>query len=83
MPDPIDRIDSLGADRVSGLTHDTLMKADPIWAQLRGEIAALKALVNELKADHNALLAKLDADSGVGDTDYAATLAVSSADSNL
>lgn len=83
MPDPIDRIGSLGADRVSGLTNDTLMKADPIWAQLRGEIAALKALVNETKAKHNALLAKLDLDAGVTDTNYAATQAVASADSNL
>ncbi len=31
-----------------------------------------------LRAAHNALLAKLDADSGVGDTNYAATQTVAS-----
>lgn len=43
------------------------------WNQMR-------TLVNELKTKHNALLAKLDADAGVTDTNYAATQAVSSAD---
>lgn len=85
MADIIDRPGSLGADRVSGLTNDSLMKADPIWAQLRQELANTKALLNELKAQHNALLAKLDADSGDtgGDSDYAATVAVASPDCDL
>ncbi len=82
MADIQDR-DASGVDHVSGLAHETLMKSDPIWAALRGEIAALKALVNETKAKHNALLAKLDADAGVTDTNYAATQAVASADSAL
>jgi hypothetical protein len=43
------------------------------WNQMR-------TLVNELKADHNALLAKLDADAGVTDTNYAATVAVEAPD---
>lgn len=43
------------------------------WNQMR-------TLVNELKADHNALLAKLDADAGVTDTNYAATVAVAAPD---
>lgn len=82
MADILDR-DASGTDRVGGLTNERLMKSDPIWAALRGEIAALKALVNETKAKHNALLAKLDADAGVTDVNYVATQAVASADSNL
>lgn len=39
-------------------------------------------LINEMKADHNALLAKLDADSGVGDTNYATTNAVAAPDAD-
>ncbi len=42
------------------------------------EFNQLVALVNELKADHNALLAKLDLDAGVGDTNYAALHSVTS-----
>lgn len=34
-------------------------------------------LLNDLVTNHNALLAKLDADTGVTGTDYAATLTVS------
>ncbi len=77
MPDAIDRVGSLAADRVAGLTNDTLMKSDPIWAQLRGEISALQALVIAQRAQYNALLAKLDLDAGVTDVDYASTVGVS------
>jgi hypothetical protein len=42
----------------------------------------LAALCNELKADHNALLTKLDADAGVTDTNYAALRTVSAADAD-
>lgn len=38
--------------------------------------AKLGDLLDELAAKHNALLAKLDADTGVASTDYAATLRV-------
>lgn len=82
MADTQDR-DASGVNHVSGLTHETLMKSDPIWAALRGEIANLKALVNELKAKHNAAMTKLDADAGVTDTNYAALETVASADSDL
>ncbi len=40
-------------------------------------------LVNELKTDYNLVLAKLDADAGVTDTNYAATRAVAAADLSL
>lgn len=36
----------------------------------------LATLANELRVTHNALLAKLDADAGVTDTDYAASNSV-------
>lgn len=48
--------------------------------ELRTQMAAVRTAVNELKADHNATLAKLDADAGVTDTNYAATNAVSATD---
>lgn len=38
--------------------------------------ARLGEAINALIVNHNALLAKLDADVGVTDTDYAATLTV-------
>lgn len=38
--------------------------------------AALGDCINDLITKNNALLAKLDADTGVASTDYAATLAV-------
>ena len=41
-------------------------------------LTALYDLTVELKTDFNLLLAKLDADAGVTDTDYAATLTISS-----
>jgi hypothetical protein len=82
MADIQDR-DASGVDRVAGLTHGTLMKNDPIWAALRSEIAALKALVNETKAKHNALLAKMDLDGTLAATDWASTSSVTAADSDL
>jgi molybdenum cofactor biosynthesis enzyme len=48
-------------------------------AALQAAVVALATLANEVKADHNALLAKLDLDSGVGDTNYGATLTVAAA----
>lgn len=40
------------------------------------------ALINQLKLKHNALLAKLDLDAGVTDTNYAATQNVTAADAD-
>jgi hypothetical protein len=51
-----------------------------VLSDLVDDLNAIKNLVNELKADHNALLAKLDADTGVADTNYAALHSVSAAD---
>ena len=44
------------------------------------DLNAIATLVNELKTDHNALLAKLDVDTGVADTDYVALHSTSAAD---
>lgn len=41
-------------------------------------LTQLATLTAELRTDHNALLAKLDADAGVTDTNYAATVGISS-----
>lgn len=48
---------------------------------LRTTLSSLVTLANELKADHNLVLAKLDADGGVTDTNYASlhTVAATSA----
>lgn len=40
---------------------------------LKAATEDLATLANELRTTHNALLAKLDADAGVTDTNYAAT----------
>jgi hypothetical protein len=45
--------------------------------------AQLGARIAELEANVNALLAKLDADSGTGDSDYADTLAVAEIDDTV
>lgn len=57
------------------------------WNQMRTLVNELKTLqatnrtmLNELKADHNAAMAKLDADAGVTDTNYAATAGIAAAD---
>lgn len=55
----IDRTGTLGADKVSGLANFALMKADPVWDQLAGEIAKLQAANAELQAKHNLLVAQL------------------------
>lgn len=45
-------------------------------------INQLVALVNELKADHNGAMTKLDADAGVTDTNYNSTRAITAADAD-
>ncbi len=82
MADKIDQVGSLGADRVAGITHNDLMKADPVWAQLRGEIAALQSLVKAQKSAMNALLAQLDTEGGLGGG-YVAAHAISLPDPDL
>lgn len=44
---------------------------------LQDAVVALVALANELRTDYAALLAKLDADAGVTDANYASTLGIS------
>jgi hypothetical protein len=63
MSDAIDRAGAAGVDRVagSGLSNERLMKSDPVWAALRGEIGKLQALVIDLKVQHNALQADVAA----------------------
>lgn len=43
------------------------------------ELDTLRAELDDIRTEYAALLAKLDADSGVGDTDYASTLALPAA----
>ncbi|MDP9355859.1 MAG: hypothetical protein M3R02_11385 [Chloroflexota bacterium] len=76
------------------LLADKYPNAIDVITQLQSIVTALATLTNELKADHNAtvtlvnelkgdvngLLAKLDLDAGVTDTNYAATHGVASAD---
>jgi hypothetical protein len=45
-------------------------------------VAQLVTLANELKADVNGIVAKLDADAGVTDTNYAALRGISAADAD-
>jgi hypothetical protein len=47
--------------------------------ELQTKVTALATLATECKTDHNGLLAKLDADAGVTDTNYAATQTVAAA----
>lgn len=49
--------------------------------ELKADHNLTVVIANEVKADHNALLTKLDADAGVTDTNYAATLATAAANS--
>ena len=44
---------------------------------LADAVNTLSVTVAELKTDYNALLAKMDADAGITDTNYTATLAIS------
>ena len=81
--DSIDKTGTLGVDVAPvGISNFSLMKADPVWAQLAGEVAALQVLVISLKAKYNALLAKLDANHAAA-TDHVATLAETHADPKL
>lgn len=53
-----------------GVQH-ILDRAMPIFARVR-----FGSLLSEMIEKHNALLVKLDADTGVASTDYAATLRI-------
>jgi hypothetical protein len=59
------------AINVAGTVESQLNRASPANAD-----AQLGTLLRELITSHNALLAKLDADGGVTDTNYNATLKV-------
>lgn len=48
-------------------------------AQLIRELDTLRAELNDLRTEYAALLAKLDADAGVTDTNYAATCGLAAA----
>lgn len=50
---------------------------------IRGEHNVLTNEMEELKTNYAALLAKLDADAGVTDTDYASTLGNSGSEAKL
>ena len=45
------------------------------FADLATQLAAVTTAVNALRADHNTLIAKLNLDGGVTDTNYAAATA--------
>jgi hypothetical protein len=70
--------------RQYALNPELMADKHPNFADLIEELQASAtgsaALVNELKAQFNALLAKLDDDAGVTDTNYEATLAVAEDD---
>lgn len=51
--------------------------------ELIRQLQAISTLANELKTDVNLTEAKLDADAGVTDTNYAATNPIGSADISL
>lgn len=59
------------SNNVAGTVQSQLNRMNPAAAD-----AKLGDLLNEIITKQNALLAKLDADAGVTDTNYAATLAV-------
>lgn len=59
------------SNNVAGTVQSQLNRMNPAAAD-----AKLGDLLNEIITKHNALLAKLDADAGVTDTNYVATLAV-------
>ena len=62
----------------AGTRQDILNKTSPgtYKAKLGDVVAELTAQVNALTTAHNALAAKLDADAGVTDTNYASTTGV-------
>ena len=62
-----------------------IVRADWSARSFRDLVAVVNQLVtlaNELKADHNGAMTKLDADAGVTDTNYNATRAVGAADAD-
>lgn len=66
--DVIDRPGSAAAESIAGLANFRLMKTDPIWARLAGEIAKLQALAIDVQAKlalqvtaYNALATKYNA----------------------
>lgn len=61
---------------VRGTAFDVSGKLDGDFLAVLSQLATLTA---ELRTDHNALLTKLDADAGVTDTNYAATVGISAA----
>lgn len=60
---------------------DDLQAQRDLANDLKAKYNAAVTLINELKTDFGALLTKLDADAGVTDTNYAATLAIAAANS--
>lgn len=64
------------AKRVRAVLQSVETAGEDVEA-LKAAVEDLATLANELRTDHNALLAKLDADAGVTDTNYAATNGVS------
>jgi hypothetical protein len=60
----------------TGLHGDQAIRLRPILSGASDVVAVIEdlvALVNETRDAHNALLAQLDADAGVTDTNYVAT----------
>lgn len=66
MSQDADRPGALAANSVAGLANFPLMSSDPVWKQLAPQFAALQALVIDLQAKHNALVAALVAGSVTG-----------------
>lgn len=56
----------------SGFHGDVAVRVRAALEAVEGAVE----LANELRTDFNALLVKLDADTGVNSTDYAATLSI-------
>ena len=53
--DDIDKTGTLGVNQVAGLSNWRVMKSDPVWSQLGGEIAAQQNLVKEVRTQFNLL----------------------------
>lgn len=60
----------------------TIRPNDPQQVEIVRVLTQLAVLVNELKADHNGAMTKLDADAGVTDTNYSATRAIAAPDAD-
>lgn len=56
------------ADAASGLVHDLLFRADPIWSTIRFNMAALVAQINNVQSQYNSLVNQLITDSVSGVT---------------